>query len=99
MSPTPGLEVLSQEVAAAATVKVMPSKASRVPFEAVLSEKYLDITEPTSTRPLLHRPGGAQSLAFPAPEIQLQVSGILIRWRVDSCLSPASDPPVTYLPP
>lgn len=59
MSPTPGLEVLSQQVAAAATVKVMPSKASRVPFEAVLSEKYLDITEPTSTRPLLHRPGGA----------------------------------------
>lgn len=61
MSPAPGLEVLFQQAAAAAaaTVKAMLSKASRVPFEAVLSEKHLDITEPTSTRPLPHRPGGA----------------------------------------
>lgn len=44
--------------AAEAVTKAKPSGASLGPFQSFLAEKNLDITEPVSTTPATHRPGG-----------------------------------------
>lgn len=59
-------------------MNTMPSRAWPGPFQTVLSEKHLHITEPKSTTSSAHRAWGGwgcsfqpQGLAFPALEIQL----------------------------
>lgn len=75
LGPAPGLEVLQQKQQQQAAMNTMPSRAWPGPFQTVLSEKYLHITEPESTTSSAHRAGGCsfqpQGLAFPALEIQL----------------------------
>lgn len=82
----------------------MPSKAPLSPFPASLSEKHLDINHGGLVNSNLQTWGYStqpQSLAFPAPEIQLlaTVISILMRWHVCSCLGPASDTSMSSLLP
>lgn len=57
LGPSPGLWVLPL-AAIAAAMNTMPSRAWLGPFQAVLSEKHLHITEPESTTPSADRGRG-----------------------------------------